>query len=64
DDLLAQLGIDPLGDVGVAFQAQPGGAAGELDKLVAGVSDIYLLLLVMYGTFAAIPLISFVKFVY
>ncbi|MBQ5627733.1 MAG: phosphatase PAP2 family protein [Bacteroidaceae bacterium] len=28
------------------------------------VSDIYLLLLVMYGTFAAIPLISFVKFVY
>lgn len=28
------------------------------------VSDIYLFLLVMYGTFAAIPLISFVNFVY
>ncbi len=28
------------------------------------VSDIYLFLLVMYGTFAAIPLISFLSFVY
>ena len=28
------------------------------------VSDVYLLLLVMYGTFAAIPLISFLNFVY
>ena len=28
------------------------------------VSDIYLFLLVMYGTFVAIPLISFVKFIY
>lgn len=28
------------------------------------VSDVYLFLLVMYGTFAAIPLISFVNFVY
>ena len=28
------------------------------------ISDIYLFLLVMYGTFAAIPLISFVNFVY
>ena len=28
------------------------------------VSDVYLLLLVMYGTFVAIPLISFLNFVY
>lgn len=28
------------------------------------VSDIYLFLLVMYGTFVAIPLISFIEFVY